>query len=280
MYNQLKFLIKLGREFMKNELYYLGNELTYKMVLSVFPLIIFLLNISVMLNIQQDIIFSLGEGTIPDEVMRILTMFLNNVENSTNQDNITGNLSWSLIITIGSAASGFRSIIRGINKTYRIKEQRRFIYRWLLAIVLVLQFVAIIVIAATTLVFGDVIINFLKSYGFFNNASGDILSFAIYLTTVFIMLIDVMIIYKVSVEYKIKLISTLPGATVTVIFWIISSKLFNIYVNNFSNYNNIYGGIGSLFIFIFWINIIAIVLLLGSQINALIEMEYRKNKKD
>ncbi len=276
MSKQIKFLIKLAQEFMRNELYYLGNELTFKMVLAVFPLMIFLLNVFVMFDINQETIFSAGVGTIPDEVLKIIANFLEDVNNATNQEKITGTLSWSLIFTIGSAASGFRSIIRGINKTYKEKETRKYVVKWIVAIFLVIQFVAIIVIASITLVFGDVLSNFIISNGLFPNFSIRFLGFFVYLITVFIMLIDVMFIYKISVEHKISLFSTLPGATVTVIFWIISSKLFNIYVNNFSNYNNIYGGIGSLFIFIFWINIIATVLLLGSQINALVEVESGK----
>jgi len=43
------------------------------------------------------------------------------------------------------------------------------------------------------------------------------------------------------------------------------------YVNNFSRYSKVYGSIAGVFVLMFWLNIISFVLLLGSEINALLD---------
>ena len=61
-----------------------------------------------------------------------------------------------------------------------------------------------------------------------------------------------------------------PGALMTLLLFICSTYLFGIYIDQFSNYNQLYGSIGALLIFMLysWIN--SIVLLLGFELNATI----------
>jgi membrane protein len=52
--------------------------------------------------------------------------------------------------------------------------------------------------------------------------------------------------------------------------WLVVSKCFNIYINNFSRYSAVYGSIGAIFVFALWINFLSYALLIGGQINAVI----------
>ncbi|NCO54925.1 MAG: YihY/virulence factor BrkB family protein, partial [Bacteroidetes bacterium] len=42
---------------------------------------------------------------------------------------------------------------------------------------------------------------------------------------------------------------------------------FSFYVNNFSNYNKIYGSIGTLIVILIWLYVNALVLLIGYELN-------------
>ena len=59
-----------------------------------------------------------------------------------------------------------------------------------------------------------------------------------------------------------------PGTIFSSIFIIITSLLFSFYINNFSQYNQIYGSIGTLIIILLWIYFNAIILLTGFELNA------------
>ncbi|RUO31863.1 hypothetical protein CWE12_02375 [Aliidiomarina sedimenti] len=63
------------------------------------------------------------------------------------------------------------------------------------------------------------------------------------------------------------------GAVIATLLWLAASIGFTVYVQNFSNYNETYGAIGSVIILIFWFYISAFVVLLGAEINA--EMEHQ-----
>ncbi len=50
-----------------------------------------------------------------------------------------------------------------------------------------------------------------------------------------------------------------------------ASLLFKLYVQNFGNYNATYGAIGSMVVLMLWLNILGLVILVGSELNALLE---------
>ena len=82
-----------------------------------------------------------------------------------------------------------------------------------------------------------------------------------------------------AIKSKLKVFSA--GAILATIFIILTSILFSYYINNFSQYNKIYGSIGTLMIILIWMYFNAIILLTGFELNASIlnAKEQIKNKK-
>ena len=61
-----------------------------------------------------------------------------------------------------------------------------------------------------------------------------------------------------------------PGAILSTLLVLASSSVFAFYINHFSQYNKLYGSIGAVLIFMFWLFIIAFLLLVGFELNAAI----------
>ena len=59
-----------------------------------------------------------------------------------------------------------------------------------------------------------------------------------------------------------------PGSIVAVITWIVASIAFGIYVSQFGSYNQTYGSLGAVIIFLVWLWISNIAILLGGELNA------------
>ena len=58
------------------------------------------------------------------------------------------------------------------------------------------------------------------------------------------------------------------GALMTTLLIMATTSLFGIYIDNFSTYNQLYGSIGALLIFLFYIWLNSSILLLGFELNA------------
>lgn len=88
---------------------------------------------------------------------------------------------------------------------------------------------------------------------------------------ILLMMLVVALLYYIApnVEQSFRFIT--PGSVVAVIVWIAASLAFGYYVQNFGNYDATYGSIGAVIVLMLFFYISAAVLLLGAEINAVIE---------
>ncbi len=264
-----KFLSSLIHEVQKDEVIAIANELSYKLLMALFPFIIFLLTILGFFNIDETELIDYFYGSVPKEVLDIIGSLIEEVINKKN----VGLLSTSLLIAIYSASSGFNSVIRAVNKSYGQRETRSFLRVRLLSFGLVIIFTLSIVTSLVFIVVNANIIDKILVWLGFTNYHAYIHGFATIIFSLAILLLNTMVIYKLASCKRISYISVFPGAFCTVVFWALSSKLFTVYITHFANYSKVYGSIGSVVILIFWLNLISVVFLLGSEINALLQIK-------
>lgn len=267
MENIIFFLKEIKSNTKENELILMSNALTYRLLISIFPFIIFLMTLTGFFNIGLGEYIREISRVLPNPIQEILDSFLIEVI-ETKRISL---LSTSFVVSIYSASTGFISIMQGLNRVYRIEDKRSFIIKRIISILLVFIFAFILTTSLLIFIFKDTIINILSTYKgfifikyFLNSLFGNI-----FITLV--LLVMILIIYKISITEKISLIHLTPGALFTVLVWLLLSKCFNIYINNFSKYSVIYGSIGGIFVLVIWINMIAFILLLGGQINAIMQ---------
>ena len=69
---------------------------------------------------------------------------------------------------------------------------------------------------------------------------------------------------------------TLPGATAATFLWFLSTLAFGWYVTRFANYSQVYGSLGAGIALLFWLDLIALSILCGAEINAQINSQILK----
>ncbi len=260
-----QFLSSLIKEIIKDDVISNAHGLTFKLLLAIFPFAIFLINVLSFLKIDgRNFLISLR---FPIQMQSIANVFITEILTDSN----IGILSSSLIVTIISASSGFRAIVFGINKSYGNKEIRTPVRIRLISIGLVFLFTLSIAVCFFAIIFGGYIMALFQTYYATTQLNGFLAFMIRSFGTALLLLLAVGAIYRVGSCKRVKFISVLPGAFFTVIVWFIASKIFNIYVENFAKFSVIYGSLASIFIFMLWLNIISLVLLIGSEINALLD---------
>ena len=86
-------------------------------------------------------------------------------------------------------------------------------------------------------------------------------------TTIFLIYINLKMIYTIAPSIKINSKSTTVGAWFTTIIWTITTAVFSYYLSHFANYNILYGNLSSLIILMMWLYIISYVFIMGIAIN-------------
>ena len=77
-------------------------------------------------------------------------------------------------------------------------------------------------------------------------------------------------LYRYTPSKRLKWREVFPGAAVCTIGWLIVSLCFSFYINNFSSYSKIYGGLGAVIVLITWLYITSIIFIAGGEINSVI----------
>jgi membrane protein len=75
--------------------------------------------------------------------------------------------------------------------------------------------------------------------------------------------------YGPNVERTFQFIT--PGSVVGVALLVAASLAFSFYTRNFADYDATYGSIGAMIVLMLWLYIAGLVILVGSEINALLE---------
>ncbi|MBU5592524.1 YihY/virulence factor BrkB family protein [Clostridium sp. MSJ-4] len=272
----LKILIfGLIKKFNEDEIFALASQLAYSLVLSFFPFLIFLLTIIGFLSLDSAQVLIALEAFLPNNVYELISSIVLDIVESQNGSL----LSFSLILSIWSASTGFGAVIKGLNKAYDEQENRGFIRVKLISILFTVSIVAIIIVNLILLVFGNVIGGLLLKYEY---VSRDVIiwvwGFLKYVIIIFTTNFLFAVLYRYTPARRLTWKEVIPGAVFTTVNWIIVSLGFSYYVNNFNNFSRFYGSIGAVIVLMIWVFLSSIIILLGGEINALIALMEKKRR--
>ena len=241
-----------------------GAQLAYFFLLSLFPLLIFIVTLLPYLNLEEAQVFRFLENYAPESVYLLIEGTISDVLANRNG----GLLSIGIIGTIWSASNGMNAIIKSLNRSYDIEESRSYFIVRGLSIVFTLLMIMLFMIALLLPVFGQQIGTLLFSYFGFEEGFLKLWNNLRWTISPLILFVVFTALYWIVPNKKLYLVSVLPGAAFATIGWIAVSLVFSFYVSNFANYSATYGSIGGIIILMLWLYLSGIILLVGGQINA------------
>ncbi|MGO1369776.1 YihY/virulence factor BrkB family protein [Senegalia sp. (in: firmicutes)] len=264
-FNLMGFIGSMKYRMKEDEVPALGAQLTYYLILSFFPFLIFLLTLLSHTSISTaDVMRNLSE-VLPDQSFALISDTIEEVL----QNGTTSLLSFSIIGTLWSASNGVAALIKGLNKAYDQEENRPFLLLRGFAILITIALVIGIILSFTLLVFGQVIGNYIFSFFGLTKYFKIIWEAIRFIFPIIMLIVVFTLFYKYAPNKKrLKFKEVFPGAIFTTSAWIAISLLFSFYVNNFGNYTKTYGSLGGIIILLIWLYISSIIILIGGELNA------------
>ena len=273
--NKINFLIHLIVKVKKDDISALSSQLAYYLVLSFFPFMIFLITLVGFSSLDSGHVITALHAVLPESVVNLTQSIITEVFDKQYK----GLLSISILLALWTAASGFRAVIKGVNKAYNFKETRSFIKRTIISMLGILALTLIIILALGILVFGGVIGQYLQKVLPFHNLIIYIWIFFRYAFIFLLMMFIFTLIYRVAPAQKLKFREVIPGAIFSTIGWSLSSISFSFYINNFRNFSRFYGSLGAVFILMTWLFFVSLIFIMGVEINCVLsEIKINKDK--
>ncbi|XUX07578.1 YihY/virulence factor BrkB family protein [Sporosarcina sp. UB5] len=251
----------------------LGSQLAFFFLLSLFPLLIFLITLLPFLNIDESQVFLFIRDYAPESVYILIHDTLQEILRNRNG----GLLSIGALATIWSASKGMNALTKAMNRSYYVEETRSFLLARAMSIVFTIALIGVLIVALLLPVFGQQV--GILAFSFFGMEAGFLQlwgSLRWVIPPILIFLVFSALYWAVP-NLKVRLKSAMPGALFATAGWILTSFAFSYYVRNFGNYSTSYGSIGAIIVLMMWLYFSAIILMLGGQLNAV--MTERKQAK-
>jgi len=223
------------------------------------------------------------QQTLMEIISNVLPPSTNSATFSTLDDIINnqrgGLLSIGFILALYFSTNGMSSLIQAFNSSYHIREYESIVKHQMLSILLTIVISALVFLTIILIIFGKAAIIYMIDYQLINENKLVLLNAAKWVILIFMLFLAITTIFNLgpAIKSQIKIFS--PGAILATLFIILTSIVFSYYIDNFSQYNKIYGSIGTLIIILLWIYFNAIFLLIGFELNVSI-FNAKKNLTD
>ncbi len=269
--NHIKFIKGIIKSVVDNDFFGMASEMGFMLTIGICPLILFLTAIFGYIGKHyfMNPIFIFMQNVMPADALNVIKIVLNEVF-FFSKGGLVAVLGFC--ITLFLSTNTLAIVAKGLNRAYKVKETRNFLYSRLLALVMVFVNTLVLFLSITLIIFGKVIIKFLVTYIGMTEHLANIMLFTrwpIAFLTLFIMAyLSYYILPDLTGHEKLRRHSALPGSIFFCISWLIGSWGFSIYVNNLHTYNFVYGTIAGFAVMMMWLYYTSILILVGGEINS------------
>ena len=256
------------KAFFADQMMTYAAALSFRILLSLFPFIIFLLALlgSVGLTDFFDRLLNEARVALPSEAFTIIDQVIDEVRGGASG----GLASVSILFAVWAASSAIRSLMDALNAAYDVAESRPAWKRFPLSIAYTIGLAVFVLGAAALALIGPQAIDWFTGQLGLSDLFADIWTWLRLPLAVLLILLTVAVIYYVAPNVKQPFQIVTPGSVLAVLGWIIASVGFTIYVSNFGNYTATYGSLGGVVVLLLYFFISAAVFLLGAELNAAI----------
>lgn len=241
-----------------------AGSISFSFFMALFPFLLFVLNLIPFIPIDDfDIILlEFIELLLPVDIQSFFSDIFEDIKNKPRG----GLLSSVFILSIFLTANGVSSIFTNFEDSYHVNEVRTLFKQYLYAtgVAVLLAMTLLITVLSFILVEIYVLQNLPELIqGTINWIRTAQLFFFVIMTYVSVALLY----YFGTIEgRKARFFSA--GALMTTLLFITTTYLFGLYIDNFATYNQLYGSIGALLLFLLYIWLNSNILLLGFELNA------------
>jgi membrane protein len=270
------FLKELASRYSQHSVSAYSAQMAFFLMLSIFPFFIFLFTVLGKLSINSDLLIMVLENFFPKEVHQLTIDFIE--KNIVVEGNSL--VSISILGIIWSASKGVRALMVSLNKAYEIKETRSFFIVKALDMAYTVLIVIVILLLLTLPNIGVGVFKFFSRYVDINWEIFETYNLVkrILIPTTLTLLMGLIYMYVPNIKLKVK--DVIWGTVFSIVGWSVLSYFFTIFVNEFANYRVVYGSLATVIILMFWLYFSSILLIVGGEINSIIQEKNDYIKKD
>ncbi|MBA3648264.1 MAG: YihY/virulence factor BrkB family protein [Chitinophagales bacterium] len=268
LHDVLSFLVL---EIQRDSILTRASAISFNFFVSLFPSILVLFTLIPYLPIPsfQATMLTTLKNVLPNDVFGMLQETIHDIV-TRHQG---GLLSASLILAMYYSTRGVISIMTSFDKALPTFRRRKFLENLFVSFKITGLLFLLLVISILLFLGGELLIHtVMKILHIENSTSYFSLSVIRWITLLLIFYFSISLIYYYGPAMHKRWRFFTPGSTLATILSVLVSILFSFIINQFGQYNKLYGSLGTIVVLLLWIYYNSLSLLLGFELNASIEM--------
>jgi membrane protein len=269
LYDVIKFFLK---EMRNQSLGERAAAISFNFLLAIPPFFIFLFTLVPYIPMQnvEATLYELAEDVTPNYNTYII---IRDMIHDFLYTHHNGLLSLAFIMGFFTSSNAVMGIARSFNKKLPGFRRRKWWQKRLMALKLTLILIILLLITIILIIAQGTVLGYIFNY--FGITDKHILSLAdvarwLLIGLLFFSMLSVIYRFVPATVKKWKFITA--GSTFATILMILVTILFSYFVNNFGNYNKIYGSVGTILILMLSVYFYSFILLIGFELNASIRI--------
>jgi membrane protein len=275
-FSLMSFAQSLYGRFEDDDVPAMGAQLTYYLILSFFPFLIFVFAVLSYSDISVSDAIKNVSSVLPQLSDQMIVDVFTELQKSRNGSL----LSIGLLATLWSASNGINAVVKALNKAYDVEENRPFWKARGISFIFTIILAVLIFLSMILLIFGKVIGETIYRVTQLPGNFEVLWGIAQYVIPLITMVCAFVLLYKYTPNLRLRFREVIPGAVFATLGWVVTSILFSFYVNNFGNYTKTYGSIGGIIVLLTWLYLSSILIILGGEMNATLHFDREGKTKD
>jgi membrane protein len=254
-----------------------ASAIAYSFFLAIFPAIIFIFTLIPYIPIDnfQDQLFLLIKDMVPAEAFTAIEETVENILKVKR----SGLLSLGFFMALIFSTNGFASMMSAFDASLHSFERRTWLGQRLIALLLLAILSVLLTLAIALITYGQSFINYLVNNGYLkDHFIFYTLTLGKWIVILFLFFIANSFLFYLAPAKKTKWRFISAGGTLSTILCIGTFVGFSYYINNFGQYNKLYGSIGTLLVIMLLMYLISMILLIGFELNASINEAVKQSK--
>lgn len=254
-----------------------ASAIAFNLFVALFPAIIFLFTLIPFIPIEdfQNELFLLIKDMVPASAFEAIEGTVADILTHQRGDLLSLGFFMALIFS----TNGFASMMVAFDASLHSFERRTWLGQRLIALMLLIIVSVLVTVAIALITYGQHFINYLVANGYLrDHLIFYILTIGKWFIILFLVFIANSFLYYLAPSKKTKWRFISAGSSLATVLSVLTFVGFSYYINNFGQYNKLYGSIGTLLVIMLLMYLLSMILLVGFELNASINEAVKQSK--
>lgn len=272
LYDILSNLVQSNRKY---DIDQRASAVAYNLTLASFPAVIFLFTLIPYIPIADldKQIMAMLKDVMPRGIYEDADQTIMDILSRPRK----GVLSFGFIFAMIASTNGMMSMMHSFDMVFQDKETRGFLKTRGIAIILTLMLILVLCLSVVLLIVGDAAMHILSNWHIIrDNWIITLLNITRYLISFGSLMLVISLIYRFAPIRGTRYPFINAGSILASVLILGATLSFSFYLSRFSSYNKLYGSIGTMIALMIWYYLLALLIILGFEFNASIEMAKKR----